>query len=169
MLKRLIWIILVAVILASLAGCGFKKKLNEKIAEQITEGVLDRVTGGKGDIDLDDGKITIQGEDGEEFTLGNTQWPKGDAADLVPEFKKGSIMSVMNSKNAFTVYIEGVEKADYLNYLQELKGKGFTNDPNESTTDDVMIYSANLNDNTFVAAIYNSNEKILNITVEIEQ
>jgi len=47
------------------------------------------------DADIDGDKVVIKGEDGQELTIGEGEWPSFDLAKSIPEFKGGKIVSVM--------------------------------------------------------------------------
>lgn len=167
--KRIIILLLAAVMLLVLSACGIKKKINEKISEKITEGVLNKLAGDDAKVDLEEGGLTIKGEDGKEVTFGSSKWPKGKAADLIPEFKKGKIISVMNSDDACGIMLEEVEEEDFADYLEKIKGKGFTNDTYEASNDTVYNYGASLDDKASVFLHYGFEDKTFSITVEVKK
>ena len=166
-LKNIIVILLGVVMLFSLGACGAKQKLNEKVAEKITEGIINKATGGDAQLDIDEGKLTIKGGDGEEYSIGESEWPKGRAADFIPEFKKGKIISVMNSDEASVVMLEEVEKRDYQQYIEELKDAGFKNDVAEVSSGEDMGFYAISDDEAAVAVSYTSSDQMMNITVQV--
>jgi len=88
MFKKLIVILLTVLMMLSLASCGIKKSVDEKIAEKVTEGIVNKATGGEVDLDIKDGQLTVKGEDGEKVSFGDTKWPEGQTADLLPKLKK---------------------------------------------------------------------------------
>ncbi len=169
MLRRMIAILLCLIIMLSMSACGVKQKLNEKIAEKITEGVLEKVAGDGTDIDIKNGEMTIKGDDGQEISFGTSEWPEGGAADLIPEFKKGNIVSVINSDQACMVILEEVEKNDAVKYIENLKDEGFTNDASESLFDDIIIYYGYLDEKTMAGATYNIEGKEFSINVQISE
>lgn len=168
MFRKISVILLSILVMLTLASCGVKQSLDEKIAEKVTEGVIDKATGGEANIDIDKGELTLKGEDGEKITFGENKWPKGEAASLIPEFKKGKIVTAINSDKACTVMIEQVEEKDFKNYVEELKNRGFTNDAAELSSAS-QSYGAHLNENTMVFVMYDSEQKALTISLEISK
>lgn len=169
MIRKAIIILFVALIVLSLGACGIRRKIDEKISEKITEGVVSKIAGDNVDIDLDDGGFTIKGDDGEEFTFGTTDWPKGKAADLLPEPKGGIIVSVMNSDNSCMVMMEEVDEKACKKYIEELKDKGFNKDVYESADEHGMAYHAGLDDNTVAQVLYTLEDKSFSIGVQINE
>lgn len=169
MLKKISVILLSIFVLLTLASCGVRQSLDEKIAEKVTEGVINKATGGEANIDIDKGELTLKGEDGEKITFSESKWPKGEAANLIPEFKKGKIVTSANSDKACTIMIEQVEEKDYKQYVEELKERGFTNDAAELSSGSSQSYGAHLNEKTMVFVMYDSGQQALTISLEIAE
>lgn len=169
MFRKISVILLSILVMLTLASCGVKQSLDEKIAEKVTEGVINKATGGEANIDIDKGELTLKGEDGEKITFGENKWPKGEAASLIPEFKKGKIVTAINSDKACTVVIEQVEEKDFKKYVEELKNRGFTNDAAELSSGSSQSYGAHLNENTMAFVMYDSEQKALTISIEIAE
>jgi hypothetical protein len=131
-------------VVLSLTACGFNKKIESKVTEKITEGVINKVIGSDGKVNLDGDNITIEGKDGEQLSFGDTQWPKGKAADLLPEIKKGKIITAMNSDETCGLVVEDIEKKDYGEYIEMLKDKRFTDSEGEWSGEDYEGFYANL-------------------------
>ncbi len=116
MKRFLVVCILVALLVFSVAGCGIKQKMEEKAAEQFLESI------GGGNIDInDDDTVTIKGEDGEEVTLGSTEWPTSDLSKALPAFTAGKIESVLDSEEYVMVSVLEVAKADFQSYMESVK------------------------------------------------
>lgn len=171
MLKKITVILLTALLMLSLASCGVKQSLDDKIAEKVTEGVINKATGGEGnvDIDMDSGGISFEGEDGEKITLGDTEWPTGDAAAKIPELKKGKIISAMSSEKACMAMLEELELQDYKQYVEEVKDSGFVNDAVEQESASGYAYYAYLDEVTMVYLMYDAEGKTLTVSVEISE
>ena len=169
MFKKTIVVLLATLMMLSLASCGVRQSLDEKIAEKVTEGVMNKATGGEANIDIDKGELTLKGEDGEKITFGGNKWPEGDAAKQIPEFKKGKIVTAMNSDKACTIAIEKVEEKDYKQYVEKLKDRGFTNDVSEFTSESSHSYGAHLNEKTMVFVLYDTQQQVLTINLEIRE
>jgi len=169
MKKRIIALLLAAVMLLALSACGIKKKINEKISEKITEGVLNKIAGDDAKVDLDEGGLTIKGEDGQEISFGSTKWPKGKAADLIPEFKKGKIITTVNTDEGCSIMLEEVEEDDFKDYFEKIKEKGFTKDPYEASNDKVFVYVASSDDKKIISLRYGFDDKTFSIGLEVKK
>lgn len=170
MMKKVSVVLLCAVILLTMTACNVKQKINEKIAEKVTEGVLEKVAGDGTKIDISEGGISFEGEGGEKITFGTDEWPKGGAADLIPEFKKGSIVSVVNAEKGCMILLEDVERKDAEDYIKKIKNQGFTKDPIDSSgSDGLLNYIAGLDEKTLIAVMYEEEGKGLSINVEINE
>lgn len=122
-MKRIGAILLALVLAFSLFGCG--KKAEEKATEKITEKALEG--SGVKDVDIDDDKVTIKGEDGTEVTYGGTEWPESDLLKTIPEFKDGKITSTIVTDGYVMVSFEEVKEEDALKYIEDSKAD-FTKD-----------------------------------------
>lgn len=102
----------ILMVIIPLSGCRKAgDKLNEKIAEGITEKYLEGITGGNADLDIEEGK-----------------WPKDMPSD-VPEFNKGKIENsssiTVSGQTQLSVIINDVQEKDYNDYVEKLQGAGF--------------------------------------------
>lgn len=166
MFKRIILGLLTVLLVLSLAGCGVKEKVNEKISEKVTEGVMEKAAGDDVDVDLDGDQVTFKDKDGNKLTVGDSKWPETGAANLLPELKKGKIISAVNSDEACVVLIENIEEKDFKQYVEELKTKGFTKEVTEYTNESSQGYNAYLNEKTAVFVAYDAQNKGLSINLQ---
>lgn len=166
MFKRIVVVLLCVFMMVSLAACGVRESLDEKIVEEVTESVADKTGGDVADVDLDGDKITIESKDGEKLTLNDNKWPESGAASLIPKFEKGNIVSTVNSEDACAIMLEQVEGKDFKQYIEDLKAKGFTNNVTEYTNETGQGFNANLDENKAVFILYDSANKAITITFE---
>jgi len=170
MSKKVIAILLTVFVIAAVGGCGAKEKVNEKIAESVAEGIINKAVDGEGKVDLDGDKVTIKGDDGEEFSFGEAEWPDSGAAKQIPQLKKGIVVSAMNSDQFCMIVLEEVEPQDFNRYLEEIKAQGFTNDSYEYTSSDTgYSYGASKDENTKISLMYDSEVKSVTINYEISE
>ena len=160
-MKKILICFLMLVIVMSFAGCGVKEKMEEKAAEAIAEKIIEDAGGGAVDIDGD--KVVIKGEDGQELTINEGEWPSSDLAKSIPEFKGGKVASVMEVDGSLFIMMEEISEEDFTAYLDEIK-KVFTEETYEMSTDTGMIYAAADDKNTSVMLTYEK-EAGLSITV----
>lgn len=142
MLRKIITIITLSAVCLLMAGCHLK----EKIGENITEKAVEKAAGNGSDIDIDNGDVSIKSKDGEEVKVnddgitingkdgsvvqsgGEYEWPEGQAAAYVPEFKGGKITYILNSAESFLVYVEETKLGEFNDYVKAVAEKGYTAD-----------------------------------------
>ena len=135
----LVFLVLLIVVIP-LSGCKkAEDKINEELAEGITEKYLEGVTGGNADIDIEDGK-----------------WPS-DMPAKVPKFKAGRIDGASSITVAGTtqlsVAIKDVKEKDFIDYGGELVKAGFTE-----------VMSSNVSG--FLSASYQSSENYMTLSLD---
>ena len=129
--------------------------MEEKIAEK-----NHRTSNRRGDIDIDGDEITIKS--------------KKAMSPLVPrclilncplrsEFKKGNIVSVMNSEAYMLVIIEDVEADDFMDYYNKLKGE-FDKESYEAKSADTIAYTGKNEEGIGIMASYTVSDKTASIS-----
>lgn len=166
MSRKVMAILLTLLITAVLGGCGVKEKVNEKISEKVTESVINSAMEGETTVDIDGDKVTVKGENGEEFNFGDGEWPDSGAAQLIPHLKKGRVVSAMNSNQACSIIVEELDGQDFERYFQAVQEEGFTQEVNEFTSDTVRSYSAGKENGAAIILTYDSEQKVLTINFE---
>lgn len=156
-MKKIINIMIGLVLIAALTGCGTKQKLENKITEKI----LETATGG--DIDIDDGEVTIKGEEGQSVTFGSTEWPSSETAKKLPEFKKGKISSVMSTEKYVMVAVEEVEQKDFMDYYKDAL-KTFIMGGNVAISEDALTYGGSDENGLMLTLHYVKESKTLTLT-----
>lgn len=121
---------LVAILLAgSLAapGCS-KKEADEKLAEKAMEGMLERATGEKTEIDIDGQDVSIKTGDGTVDMKAATEWPR-DMFEVVPRFTYGKVERVTSATEEgmkkFNVWLHDVPDDASEKYHADLKAAGW--------------------------------------------
>ncbi|GEM_PF-395752 len=145
--KRFGFQALLLVVAAALVLAGACRKANESRAEKMIEKALEKAGGGKADIDLkggkmsiktdegkadfsvEDGKMTVKSDDGTaEFSSGGNKWPEDVPGD-VPKFEGGKVTAALRGTQgqgkSWTIGFDGVEEADYAKYVEKLKSGGW--------------------------------------------
>lgn len=169
MFEKVITILLVVFLVAAVGGCGAKEKMEEKVAESVAEGLINKAVDGEGKVDLDGDKVSIKGKDGEEFSFGAAEWPDSGAAKQIPQLSKGIVVSAVNSEQFCMIMLEEVDQEDFGRYLEDIKAQGFTSDSYEFTSDTAYNYSATKDENTKISLMYDSEAKAVTINYEISQ
>lgn len=137
-MKKVLIMLMTILLVLSFAGCGAKDKAEKKAGEALAEKILEDA-GVYADIDGD--KVVVKGEDGQELTIGEGEWPSSDLAKSIPEFKGGKIVSVMEANDSLFIMIEDTSDEDFSAYLEEIKA-AFTGENYEMSTGTGMIYTA---------------------------
>ena len=115
---------LICLLALSIAAC---KSPGEMVGEKIAEEIIEEASGGK--VDLDEGTITFEGEDGEVVNIGGAEWPTDMIAEHVPKLNAGEVTAAYNSPNSCLLTVENVKKEQFEDYLNEIKSKGFNENP----------------------------------------
>lgn len=160
-MRRVAFILIIIVLISLFTGCGAKQKMEEKVAEKIIEKTLG------GNVDIDGEEVTIKTEEG-NVTFGNTEWPTSELSSKVPEFKKGKIVSVVNSEAYFMVIIEEVEVDDFMDYYEKVKGE-FNQESYETKSEDTIAYMGKNNEEISIIISYSLNDNTASITSSLPE
>lgn len=159
-MKKILTGLLLFLLIFWLAGCGKKAKLEEKITEKVFEGA----TGNKLDIDGD--KVTVKGENGEAVTFGDNKWPTSTLANIIPEFKGGTVSAVLKSSDSILISLESVRKEDASSYFEKIK-KDFVNDVFTMNAEGTTSFTGKNDAGVSVTLVYMS--EMLTVTVSALQ
>lgn len=160
-MKKVFAILMVLLMLVALAGCNIKQKIGEKIAEGILE------QSGAGDVDIDGDSMTVTGEDGEEMTIGGTEWPDSDLAKLIPEFTKGTVSYVMQSEGYLYITVDEVAQDDAKAYVDSIKND-FTVDSYDMSYEGGFSYSAKNADNISISVSFSDATLLIMVSQEAQ-
>jgi hypothetical protein len=160
-MKKVFVVLLSLVMVLSLAGCGVKEKIESKVSDAIGEKVIEDLSGGNVDVSGD--TVKIKGDDGTEVTFGSTKWPDSDLVKNIPEFKDGTIVSVMDSEEFSMIIIEKVKEKDFTSYYESIK-KDFTKDSFEMSANDVISYGGSNEKGYSIQISYERGKETLSIS-----
>ncbi len=125
---KILNLVLASLLVLSLlaGGCG---QAAEKATEKAMESAIERETGEKVDLDLDDESLEIRTEQGTLKAGSTYEWPPGMPAD-VPEFKYGTIIGVIETNSDagkfYSVSMEDIAADSFDKYKNNLEGKVWT-------------------------------------------
>lgn len=180
MLRKMMVIIIIVIVSLLMTGCN----LEEKIGENITEGIVEKASGGDLEVEIDgdnvtystdEGEMTIDEEDGLTFegedgsvvsAGGEYEWPEDQAAEYMPKFDGGKISYIYNATDSCMLMVDGLEKDNYDDYIKEVVKKGYTEDKVESTAEDMMLYSGSSKDGVSIAVYFIPSEGSMQISVD---
>lgn len=160
-MKKILIMIVMMILAASLVGCGAKKKLEEKIGEAITEKMFEEAGGG--DIDIDGDEITITTEDGETAIFGATEWPTSDLAKSIPKLDSGNVVSVMETDDYVMISLEETPQKDFAHYLDKIKEE-YTEDSYDMKSEEYLTYGGSNGEGVTISIVYGA-DKTVNITL----
>ena len=114
--------------LSLFAGCGGGG--DEKAAEKVAETIMEKAGGGKADVDIEDGKISVKGEGFSMEASETDEWPK-DMPGSVPEFTYGKLTAVTDIKSPdhegrkIDVHFQEIESGAFEKYQKDLEKAGW--------------------------------------------
>ncbi len=161
MKKATVALLLILLTCTLTAGCGIKSKIEQKIGEKIVEKVVEGALSSEdAKVDIDGGKITFKGKEGESITFGGGEWPD---VDYLPEFKKGQILTSTNdSKGNVMIVLEEVEQKDFEDYKTVIK-KNFPEQTYDVQAEEYIIYEGKNSKGQKVVIQYYLEDKNLTI------
>lgn len=166
--------------LVLLSGCNLK----QKIGENITEGIIEKATGGEVEVEIDGDEVTyqteegetvintddgfsIQSEDGTSILSGSEyEWPTEQAAAYLPKLDVGTVTYILNSDTSCMVSIENVTKEDYQGYKEAIAAAGYTKEKFESSAEDFEMYSGSAENGIIASVMYTPSASALQVTLD---
>lgn len=159
MKKGFLLVLSVLLLILSSVSCNITQNKTDKTAqEEVVEGLEDVK------VNADDGEVTFTDKDGEKTVYGSTEWPKTDIAKTIPEFTKGSIISVISNKGGAMIDIDQVEEKDFQEYLGKVK-KNFSEDAVEGNLAGIYSYSAGNGSGVLVLMNYDQEMGVMDISL----
>lgn len=148
--------------LLSLMACSGKSA-----QEQISEKAIEKATGKKAEVDLQQGKVTVKTGDGQsEISYGPGTWPTDLPAD-VPPFVQGKVKGVTRSthegKKSWNVILEAIEPGALQNYSKNLEAKGWKTMQTVTSDKGGMVQSTK--GDLMIIALFNEKEKNASIGI----
>lgn len=156
MMKKLGIIALAIMLVFSLTACNAR----EKAAEEVVEDIINDNSDSDVDVDIDGDTISVESDD-EDFTvtMGDTDWPTGDVANMIPECKDGSVTYVLEMPNAVNISVSNISESEYEDYMARVQNAGFDQNVTTMDSEGSMMYMAADNDgNDFVLSYYPDEE-----------
>ncbi len=114
---------------AALVLAGACRKAGQTGAEKMMERAMEKASGGKADVDLKGGKVSVKTDQGTaEFSAEGGKWPADLPAD-VPKLAGGKVNGVFSGAQGqgkgWTISLTEVDEAAYAKYIEALKAAGF--------------------------------------------
>jgi hypothetical protein len=161
-MKKLTVLFLVICLTGIMTGCGVKNKIEQKVGEKVAEKVLE--SAGGGDVDISEEGISFTDEEGKEVSFGGTKWPSD--IDYLPEFDKGTILSVIkSSEGSVFIIVQEVKEADFLDYYEDIK-EAYAENPYELTINSATTYTGTNGEGFAIQLTYSPEEETLSLGVE---
>jgi len=165
--KGLAVIIVVLIVFVGLMLATACQRSNEKAAEKMIEKALQKAGGGKADIDLKNGKISVKTDQGSsEFSAGGGEWP-GDLPGDIPKIENGKIKGVFRGsdgeRKSWTIALDGVDNQAYGKYIDELKAKGWEIIMNMTLEEGASAQIKK--DKTMIILTFNKSQKSMGLSI----
>lgn len=162
-MKKILICLFIFVFIISSTGCKANEKLAKKAAESIVEKIVE--SSGAGDVDFEKDKIVVTDGEGNVSVFGETEWPTNDLAKEIPKFNGGKVTTVMDTGDTILIGLIEVSKAEFEDYLEEVK-KTFTENAFNMISEGNITYGASNSDEVTIMLMYTADNS-LSITVGI--
>jgi len=158
---RLFGIALVALAILALPACKGKST-----GERMAERALEKATGGKAEVNVKEGGVSIKTKEGEVQLGALSSWPADMPGD-VPQIKGAKVFNAAKSESAtetsWIVNFRDVEAAAVDSYIEGLKSAGFTSGIS-SNTEDTVLFGGKKGD-IDISVVYVKNDKAMSLNV----
>ena len=168
--KTSVWALSLLLIigLVGLTGC---KKAGESLAEKRLENAIEKASGGKAQVDLSKGGITVKTAEGESSLTTSNEWPK-DLPEGVPLFTFGKVQGVTRvadaAKTGWNIILAELESGAIEKYTEVLKTAGWTIGQTMSMGEGGLIQATK--DKLGIMVMFNQDKTAsLTVTNNIEQ
>lgn len=135
-----LWVMgLVAVCLMAAGGC---RKSSESLAEKLAEKAIEKNSGGKADVDISNGKITVKTKDGEMVaTSGGSATVPADFPKDVLILKDAKMLATIKVPDGFSITMESKETPENIvkKYAADMKANGWSEAVSMNTGDGMML------------------------------
>ena len=166
MIKKLGIIVLAVMLVFSLTACNAK----EKAAEEVVEDIINDNSDSDVDVDIDGDTITVDSEDDDfSVTMGDTDWPTGDVAKMLPECKDGKVTYVLEMSDAVSVSVSEISESEYEDYLSRVQSAGFDQNVMTMNSEGSTTYSATDSHENNLVLSYYSDEELMTIIFSLAQ
>ncbi len=158
---------LVLAVAAALVLASACQRANEKSAEKMIEKAMERAGGGKADIDLSGGKMSIKTDQGTaNFSAEGGKWPEDLPGD-VPKVDGGKVKGVFSGAQGegkhWTIALDEIDEAAYAKYVETLKSAGYEIGMNMTTADGAMTQGQK--GSTQIMVTFSKSAKTLGLSV----
>ncbi len=168
-MKKINVLILVSILFLALTSCGSEKSEEEKAAD-MTENILEMVTGEDVDINLDkdgeSGSITLKGKDGEEVTISSnkTELPDDFPSDVYVIDGEQQGVGNMSTKEGQVVTFGVKTDTDFAEVketiIEKMKSNGWENTMTMGSGEESMqMYTKG--DNSVTLTVGKENDKVI--------
>ncbi len=158
---------LVLAVAAALVLASACQKANEKSAEKMIENALEKAGGGKADIDLSGGKLSVKTDQGTaDFSAAGGKWPSelpGDVPKVADGKVKGVFSVAQGEGKHWTIAVDEIDEAAYAKYVETLKAAGYEIGMNMTTADGAMTQGKK--GTTQIVVTFSKSAKTLGLSV----
>jgi len=134
--------------------------------ERMAEKALEKATGGKAEVNVEKGGVSIKTKEGEVQLGALSSWPADMPGD-VPQFEGAKVFNAAKSESAtetsWIVNFRDAEAAAVDSYIEGLKSAGFTSGMS-SNTEDTVLFGGKKGD-IDVSVVYVKNDKAMSLNV----
>jgi len=158
---RVFGIALIAFAILAVPACKGKGA-----GERMAERALEKATGGKAEVNVEKGGVSIKTKEGEVQLGALSSWPADMPSD-VPRFEGAKVFNAAKSESStetsWIVNFRDAEAAAVDSYIEGLKSAGFASGMT-SNTEDTVLFGGKKGD-IDISVVYVKNDKAMSLSV----
>jgi hypothetical protein len=157
-----------ALVVTGLMAAGGCRKASERIAEKMAEKAIEKNGGGKANVDISDGKISVKTKEGEMVaTSGGSASIPSDFPKDVLVLKDAKLLATVKVPDGFSVTMESKDAPENIvkKYAAEMKANGWTEQASVDMGSGTMISYNKEKENRTTTVMVSKGDKITQVVV----
>ena len=159
---------LVVICLVAGSGC---RKASETLASKLAEKAIEKNGGGKAEVDISNGKVTVKTAKGEMIAAGAGASIPADFPKDVLILQNTKVLATIKVPDGFSVTLESKEMPDSIvaKYTAEMKSQGWSEQASINTGNGTMLAYSKEKESRSASIMVGKGDKTAQIVITVSQ